>query len=111
MVSAIVREATFRQYLRRDHGFTELNVASSVYSRTLQKAAELIGGRQKLARHLRVPLAELDKWIAGTAVPPIATFLKAVDLVIDETPPPAGSASEPGDPPAPRESSAVRQSY
>lgn len=91
-------------------------MASSVYSRTLQKAAELLGSRQKLARHLRVPLAELEKWIAGTALPPTGTFLKAVDVVIVETSAPAGDepsgggTSDPGEPPAPREGAAVRRS-
>ena len=75
---------------------------SSVYVRTLQKAAELIGGRQKLARHLRVPGAELERWLAGEVTPPISTFLKAVDLVIDETPAPQSVAAsddpaEPGE--------------
>jgi len=79
-------------------------MALSVYSRTLQKAAELIGGRAKLCRHLRVPLAELEKWIEDKAVPPIGVFLRAVDLIIEETPPPAGSDG-PGEPPAPREAS------
>ncbi len=70
---------------------------SSVYARTLQKAAELIGSRQNLARHLRVPLAELEKWIAGIAAPPAGTFLMAVDLVIAETaaPPPSDDPAEP----------------
>lgn len=91
-------------------------MASSVYARTLQKAAQLIGSRQKLARHLRVPLAELEKWLAGTAQPPTGTFLRAVDLVIEETSAPAGDepsgggTSDPGEPPAPREGAAVRQS-
>lgn len=91
-------------------------MASSVYSRTLQKAAELIGSPRKLARHLRVPLAELEKWLAGVAVPPTGTFLKAVDLVIEETAAPSGGepsgggTSDPGEPPAPREGAAVRQS-
>jgi hypothetical protein len=82
-------------------------VASSVYSRTLQKAAELIGGRSQLCRHLHVPLGELQKWIEDKAVPPIGIFLRAVDLVIQETPPPAGSDGGPGDPPAPRDCSAA----
>jgi len=91
-------------------------VASSVYSRTLQKAAQLIGSRKKLARHLRVPLAELEKWLAGTAVPPTGTFLKAVDLVIDETPAPSagelsgGGLPESADPPPPFEAGAVTRS-
>ena len=58
---------------------------STVYMRTLHKAAELLGGRKPLARHLRVPLEELEKWMSGTAVPPMGVFLKAVDLVLDET--------------------------
>jgi hypothetical protein len=72
--------------------------SSSVMRRTLQKAAELAGGHKPLARRLRVPLGELEKWIAGGGEPPMAIFLKAVDLVLDEAPyPPAGS--EPGDAP------------
>jgi hypothetical protein len=74
---------------------------ASVYSRTLQKAAEAAGGQKKLARLLRVPLVDLDKWIAGKDEPPMAVFLKAVDLVLDDTTSPG--ASEPGDPPAPRD--------
>jgi hypothetical protein len=81
-------------------------VAASVYSRTFQKVAELIGGRAKLCRYLRVPAAELDKWIEDKAVPPIGVFLRAVDFIIDETPPPAGP-SDPGDPPAPRDCSST----
>jgi hypothetical protein len=78
-------------------------VAQSVYSRTLQKAAELIGGRSQLCRHLHVPMGDLQSWIDDKALPPIGIFLRAVDLVIQETPPPAGSDSGPGDPPAPRD--------
>ena len=77
-------------------------MTSSVYSRTFQKAAQLAGGQKKLARHLRVPLGELEKWVAGTEVPPTATFLKAVDLVLDETAAPS-AGSEPADPPAPHD--------
>jgi hypothetical protein len=74
----------------------------SVYSRTLQKAAELSGGQKRLARLLRVPLVELEKWIADQDEPPTAVFLKAVDLVLHETAPP-GSGSEAGDSSPPRE--------
>ena len=81
-------------------------MGTSVYSRTLQKAAELAGGHKTLARHLRVPMAELQKWIAGKDTPPTATFLKAVDLVLDETPSPP-PASEPADPPAPRDCTSI----
>lgn len=78
-------------------------MAASVYSRTLQKAAELLGSRAKLCRVLQVPAAELQKWIDDKAAPPLGVFLRAVDLIIDETPPPAAAGSEPADPPAPRD--------
>jgi hypothetical protein len=86
----------------------EGEVASSVYSRTLQKAAELVGGRAKLCRALRVPAAELEAWIADKSTPPLGIFLRAVDLLIEESVPPA--ESEPGEPPAPRECSAAGDS-
>lgn len=60
-------------------------MASIVYFRTLQKAADLLGGRKQLARHLRVPMDVLENWISGKEVPPIGVFLRAVDLVLDET--------------------------
>jgi hypothetical protein len=80
-------------------------MANSVYSRTMQKAAQLAGGEKQLARYLRVPLADLQKWIAGKDTPPTPHFLKAIDLVLDETSPAAGS--EPGDPPAPNDCASV----
>lgn len=84
-------------------------MVDKVYSRTFQKAAELCGGRAKLARRLRVPAAELEKWIAGGGAPPLAVFLKAIDLVLDETAPPT-AASEPAEPEPPRDCSTVGNS-
>lgn len=78
-------------------------MAVSVFSRVLRKAAELIGSREKLCKHLRVSRADLDRWIAGEAEPPTAIFHKAIHLVIDELPLPPGS--EPPEPPAPRDAS------
>jgi hypothetical protein len=80
-------------------------MASSVYSRTFQKAAQLVGGPKKLARQLRVPLAELEKWLADKGEPPMPFFLKAVDLVLDETA--ASPGSEPGEPTPPRDCAPV----
>ena len=75
-----------RRLLRPAHcGSIDGVMPSSVYSRTLQKAAELLGGRKALARHLRVPLEELDRWMADEGLPPMGVFLKVVDLVLDET--------------------------
>jgi hypothetical protein len=74
---------------------------ASVYSRTLRKAAELLGGTVKLAKRLRVPRSLLVEWMNDKAEPPPWVFLKAVDIVLDETPPPA--VSDAPEPPAPRE--------
>lgn len=78
-------------------------MVTKVYSRTFQKAAELCGGQKKLARQLRVPLADLEKWIAGGETPPTNVFLRAIDLVLDETPSPAAGRSDPDDDSAPRD--------
>jgi hypothetical protein len=57
----------------------------SVYARTLQKAAELLGSERALARYLRVPLPDLFVWMRpGALPPPEAVFLKAVDLVMND---------------------------
>lgn len=77
-------------------------MVAKVYSRTFQKAAELSGGVRKLARELRVPAADIEKWIAGAGEPPLPVFLKAIDLVLDETQPPGG-LSEPPDSGSPRD--------
>jgi hypothetical protein len=80
-------------------------MVDKVYARTLEKAAELCGGRKQLARQLRVPLADLERWLAGADLPPMSAFLKAIDLILDETPSPA-AGSEPGDPAPPRDCAA-----
>lgn len=87
--SAIVRDAS----LRNDACVT----AASVYSRALLKAAELLGGRDQLARILQVPGAEIDRWIADEAKPPREMFLRVVDIILDETA--AGGGDDAGPPP------------
>jgi hypothetical protein len=57
----------------------------SIHNRTLQKAAELIGGQRALARYLKVPLADLYAWMRpGAEPPPMGVFLKAVDLALND---------------------------
>jgi hypothetical protein len=79
-------------------------VATSVYSRAVRKAAEVIGGREKLARTLKVPLEEIDKWIADKGKPPRELFLRVVDLLIDDNG--VADASSPGDAPPSRDCAA-----
>ena len=76
-------------------------MAASVYSRAIQKAADLLGGRYRLAKLLLVPVSEIDKWIADKARPPREVFLRVVDIVLDEGG--ASGASEPLDPAPPRD--------
>ena len=78
-------------------------MTSSVYSRALIKAAELLGGRDELARELHVPAAEIEKWVAGDAKPPREIFLRIVDIILDETGP--GSADDSSEPPPERDAS------
>jgi len=78
--------------------------ASSVYARAVRKAAEVLGGREKLARLLQVPVAEIEKWLADEKKPPRELFLRVVDVIVDDG---AAANGEPGgEPPAPRESAA-----
>ena len=57
----------------------------SIYARTLQKAAEMLGGERSLARYLQTPMPDLFAWMRpGAEPPPMPVFLKAVDLVMNE---------------------------
>jgi hypothetical protein len=90
--AAIVRLATLRNDSR---------VTASIYSRALMKAAELLGGRSELAKALQTPVAEIERWIAGQAKPPRDTFLRVVDIILDETH--SGGADDTGEPPLGRD--------
>jgi hypothetical protein len=77
----------------------ESTVAASIYSRALQKAADLLGGRDRLAKVLLVPLAEIERWIADKGRPPREVFLRVVDIVLDETAPAGDASSDSHEPP------------
>jgi len=55
---------------------------ATVYSRTLQRACEVLGGPPALAAHLHVDVAELERWIDARGQPPLDIFLAAVDIVV-----------------------------
>ena len=55
----------------------------SVYVSTLRQAGVILGGERELARHLRVPLEDLKRWLAGKEDPPRPVFLRAVDVVLE----------------------------
>jgi hypothetical protein len=58
---------------------------NSVYARAVRRAAELAGGRAKLARLLQVPESEIESWLAGARKPSRELFLRVVDIVIDDS--------------------------
>ena len=47
-------------------------------------AADLLGGPRKLRIFLRAPAADLAAWLAATAEPPEAAFLRALELILDD---------------------------
>jgi len=83
--------------------------AASVYSRALKKAAELLGGREQLAKLLQVPAAEIDRWIADQRKPPREVFLRIVDLILDESR--SGSSDDSQEPPPPRDAAGGSRRY
>ena len=51
------------------------------YANVLRTAADAVGGVPRLARVLRVPQDELERWVDGTAEAPLEMFLASLDLV------------------------------
>lgn len=48
----------------------------------LERAAELEGGRERLARKLHTPARFIDYWMSGTTVP-MDVFLAAWDVIFE----------------------------
>ena len=58
-------------------------MANAVHVRALERAVEMLGGVDALARHLEVPARWLELWLRGTASTPPDVFLRVVDLLLD----------------------------
>jgi DNA-binding transcriptional regulator YiaG len=52
----------------------------TVYTRTLRRALETLGGVEQLAAALEVSVLEVEAWLGGLEPPPGA-FLRAIDIV------------------------------
>ena len=61
-------------------------MATNVDARALHRAAELLGGTTHLRDYLNVSSADLVRWMEGSAAAPDAVFLKAVELVVRNSP-------------------------
>jgi hypothetical protein len=58
-------------------------MSSSVHSRAVQRAAQLVGGRQALADKLQLARPDIDAWIGDERRPDMAIFLRLVELILD----------------------------
>ena len=45
-------------------------MVADLYKRALARAAEILGGREKLAKHLRTDLQQLQRWSSAASRPP-----------------------------------------
>jgi hypothetical protein len=55
--------------------------SDTVYTRTMRRALETLGGVERLAGALDASVADVEAWAAGLADPPPGAFLKAIDVV------------------------------
>ena len=53
-----------------------------LYRLCIKRAAELLGGLDKLGAHIGVDPRDLERWANGVGEPSDATFLKIVDIVL-----------------------------
>ena len=57
----------------------------TVHARTLRRASDIVGGDAALAAWLHVTPSHLALWLSGAEAPPMEMFLKAVDVVTDNS--------------------------
>ena len=58
---------------------------STVRLRTLRRAEEILGGRSELRKYLNVSAILLATWMTGLDSAPTDVFLKAVDVVMENS--------------------------
>jgi len=58
-------------------------VVEPIQSRVLRQAAQVVGGYGPLQHHLHASSEEMISWIRGVAEPPVATFVRLVEILLD----------------------------
>ena len=58
---------------------------SSAAKRTIERALENVGDKERLAQLLGADVADLNRWILGKQMPPHEVFLRALDLAFRTT--------------------------
>jgi hypothetical protein len=54
-----------------------------VHSRVLRRAARVVGGYGALQQLLNASPDDMISWIRGAAEPPVATFARLVEILLD----------------------------
>jgi DNA-binding phage protein len=57
---------------------------SDTYQLAMVRAVRLLGGTAELAQRLEVPQSEVERWVAGEGRPSMGTFLKVMDILLEE---------------------------
>jgi DNA-binding transcriptional regulator YiaG len=55
--------------------------ADTVYTRTVRRAVQDVGGVEQLATLLKVSTSEIESWMSGKTSPSNAHFLQMLDVV------------------------------
>ena len=69
-----------------------------LYAECVTRAAQVLGGLDRLARELYLAPRILERWVDGKGNPPTVVFLRLVDIVLGDDVP----TSETNAPPEPR---------
>jgi hypothetical protein len=56
-------------------------MATDLYRRAFARAAQIIGGRESLAKYLRVDLQRISEWSARGARPPVRVLLSLAEVL------------------------------
>jgi hypothetical protein len=55
------------------------------YRVAVARAVQVVGGLERLSHRLRVPVAELMRWVQGESTPPDGIFLQVIDVLIEHS--------------------------
>jgi hypothetical protein len=61
-------------------------MGKALYIQSVEDAAFIAGGYDRLADALGVSIDEVDSWSAGRAIPECAMFLRLIEILLDAAP-------------------------